>query len=51
VDWIRLTQYRDQCRALVDMSMNLWFAQNRRGFWGRWKAISFCERSLLNGLI
>jgi hypothetical protein len=50
VDWIHLTQDRNQWWALVNMVMNLWFPYKMNVLTIR-VTVSFSRRTLLHGII
>jgi hypothetical protein len=48
VDWIHLSQHRDQWRALVNKVMNLRVQWKAGNFWTSWVTISFSRRTLFH---
>jgi hypothetical protein len=50
MDWINLTQDKDQWRGLVSMVMNLLVASNAEDMLTSWVTVSFSRRTLLYGI-
>jgi hypothetical protein len=50
VDWIHLTQNRNQCRALLNTVTSLRIPLKTMNFLSSWVIISFWRRTLLHGI-
>jgi hypothetical protein len=48
MDWIRLTEDRDQLRAVVNTAMNLWFPSNASKYSSRCTTGGFSRRAELH---
>ena len=51
VDWIHLTQDRENWQAVVGTEMNLQILYNVGNFWSAWGIISFSRRAVFHGVM